>query len=81
MANVVSLLGITTVSSTHQCYVKNPHTVPYLVHLGGGVEGSFVEWGLLLALVPILEGDTHHRGEGRGRAGEGQITGEMIVNE
>ena len=27
MCNVVSLLGITIVSSTHQCYVKKPHTM------------------------------------------------------
>ena len=26
MGNVVSLLGITIVSSTHQCYVKKPRT-------------------------------------------------------
>ena len=50
------------------------HTAPYLVCLGGGVEGSSVERGALLALVPLLEGDTHHRGEGRG--GARQIAGE-----
>ena len=54
----------------------------YLACLGGGVEGSFVEWGPLLALVPLLEGDTHHRGEGRGGGGEKQNACEgMEVNE
>ena len=53
------------------------HTAPYLVCLGGGVEGSSVEWGPLLALVPVLEGDSHHRG-GEGRGGERQIVGEGI---
>ena len=53
------------------------HTAPYLVSLGGGVEGSSVEWGPLLALVPLLERDTHHsggegkEGEKRGREGRG----------
>ena len=41
------------------------HTALYLVCLGGGVEGSFVEWGPLLALVLLLEGDIHHRGRER----------------
>ena len=50
------------------------HTAPYLVCLGGGVEGSSVGWGLLLALVPLLKGDTHHKGgEGRGGKREGQV--------
>ena len=41
-------------------------TVPYLVCLGGGVEGRPEEWGPLLALVPLLKGNTHRKGEGWG---------------
>ena len=51
---------------------KAIHKVPYLVCLGGGVWGGSDERGSLLALVPLLEGDTHQRGEGRGRGWEGQ---------
>ena len=44
------------------------HTAPYLVCLGGGVEGHSEEWGPLLALVPLLrEAPT-----ARGRGGEGR---------
>ena len=50
-----------------QCCVTKPHKVPYLVCLGG-VWGRSEEQGLL-ALVPLLEGDTHHREEGHGRGG------------
>ena len=43
------------------------------------MEGRSVEWGPLLALVPLLEGDTHHRGMGgeggEGRGGEGRGRG------
>ena len=46
-----------------QWCVMKPHKVPHLVCLGGGVWGRSVEWGLL-ALVPVLGGDTHHREEG-----------------
>ena len=61
-------------------YVKKPHTQHvYLACLGGGVEGRSVEWGPLLALVPLLEGDTHHRGRGRG--GEGEVKNKMHVKE
>ena len=48
--------------------------VPYLVCLGG-VWGRSVERGLL-ALVPLLEGDTHHREEGRGGEGWREEGGE-----
>ena len=62
-----------------QWCVMKPHKVPHLVCLGGGVWGRSVEWGLL-ALVPLLEGDTHHRGrvwKGRdgGRRREGRDRG------
>ena len=74
MGNLVSLLGITIVSSTSMLCKEATHTAHYLVCLGGGVEGSSVERGPLLALVPLLEGDTHHRGRGEeGRGGEGQF--------
>ena len=48
------------------CVIK-PHKVSHLECLGG-VWGRSVERDLL-ALVPLLEGDTHHREEGH--AGEG----------
>ena len=48
------------------------HKVPYLVCIGGGVWGGSDERGPLLALVPLLEGDTHQRGEGGGGQGMGR---------
>ena len=54
---------------------KAMHKVPYLVCLGGGVWGGSDERGSLFALVPLLEGDTHQRGERRGGAGEGRDRG------
>ena len=48
---------------------KAMHKVPYLVCLGGGVWGGSDERGPLLALVPLLEGHTHQKGEGWGRVG------------
>ena len=46
-----------------------PHKVPHLVCLGG-VWGRSVERSLL-ALHPLLEGDTHHRERGTGGKGRG----------
>ena len=43
-------------------------TVPYLVCLGGGVEGRSEECGPLLALVPLLR----EVPTARGRGGEGR---------
>ena len=34
------------------------------------MNGRSEEWGPLLALVPLLEGDIQHRKEGQGREGE-----------
>ena len=48
-----------------------PHThtqYPYLVGLGGRVEDRSEEWGLLLALVPLLK----EAPTARGRGGEGR---------
>ena len=47
---------------TSMLFKEATHTTHYLVCLGGGVEGSSVEWSPILPLVPLLEGDTHHRG-------------------
>ena len=47
------------------------HTVPYLVCLGGGVEGHSEERGPLLALVPLLrEAPTTRARGGEGRKSE-----------
>ena len=59
----------TQTHSTHITHTHHKHT-PYLVCLGGGVEGSSVEWGPLLALVPFLKGNIHHRRGGEGWKGE-----------
>ena len=82
MGNVVSLLGITIVSSTHQCYVKKPHTqhptlcvleVEWRAALGSGVHS-------LLSSHYWRETPTTGGGEGRG--GEKQYACEGIeVNE
>ena len=57
----------------------NIGTVPAYLVCRGGVQGSSDEWNPLLAPVPLLEGDTHHKEEegwgGEGQGGEGERWG------
>ena len=80
MGNVVSLLGITIVSSTHQCYVKKPHTKhPTLCVLE--VEWRAALWSGVHSLL-----SSHYWREipttgGRGGEGQDRLQVKEYVNE